>query len=109
MNTRRGRRNLALGVAASALGGAVGAGMGGGDPAIDPATNLALNDASPAVSFKPEQAWDIKQTKNDKVDFFIEFLMGKNHDKTKLWLERLGKYGPMIQQKLADRGMPQDL
>jgi membrane-bound lytic murein transglycosylase D len=109
LNTKRGRRGVALGMAASALGGAVGAGMSGNDPASDPAATLALNEPSTAVSFKTEKSWDIEQTKNDKVDFFIEFLMGKNHDKTKLWLERLGKYGPMIQQKLAARGMPQDL
>ena len=48
-------------------------------------------------------------TRNEQVEFFIEFLMGKNHDKTRLWLERLGHYGPMIQQKLAERNMPQDL
>jgi membrane-bound lytic murein transglycosylase D len=105
---RRARRNVALGMAAASLGGlAAGTNTETAGPA--PAQSLAMGDADEAVSFVREKTWDIKETKNDKVDFFIEFLMFKNHDKTKLWLERQGKYGPMIQQKLKERGMPQDL
>ena len=108
LNTRRNRRNIALGMAASTLGGfAVSANP---DSATEtPGAPLAMREPEPAVSFAPTQSWDIEQTKNEEVDFFIDFLRGKNHDKTKLWLERLGKYGPMIQEKLAERGMPQDL
>ncbi|HEY0304890.1 MAG TPA: lytic transglycosylase domain-containing protein [Longimicrobiales bacterium] len=108
LNTRRNRRNLALGMAASTLGGfAVSASPDSVNET--PGAPLALREPEPAVSFAPIQSWDIEQTKNEEVDFFIDFLRGKNHDKTKLWLERLGKYGPMIQKKLAERGMPQDL
>src|SRR5687768_8075560 len=107
MNTRRNRRNLALGLAAGTLGGIAATGQG--DPNVQTPTVAMGGDPEVAVRFVPPQTWDIEQTKNDKVDFFIEFLMFKNHDKTKLWLERLGKYGPMIQKKLAERGMPQDL
>jgi membrane-bound lytic murein transglycosylase D len=108
LNTRRNRRNLALGMAASTLGISVGVGAKG-DPAATPGAPLAMRDAEDAVSFSPGKSWDIEETKNEEVDFFIDFLRGKNHQKTKLWLERLGKYGPMIQEKLAERGMPQDL
>ena len=99
---------MAFGVAATTLGGlaAASAPSGSGEIAGE---KLAMNEPEPNVSFTTSAKWDIEETKNDKVDFFIEFLMHKNHDKTKLWLERLGKYGPMIQQKLAERGMPQDL
>ena len=108
LNTRRNRRNLALGMAASTLG--VGIGVGAkSDPAATPGAPLAMRDAEGVVSFSPSKSWDIEETKNEEVDFFIDFLRGKNHQKTKLWLERLGKYGPMIQEKLAERGMPQDL
>ena len=107
LNTRRNRRNLAFGLAAGTLGGIAATGQG--DPAVAQ-NELAMGDEpETAVRFVAPPTWDIKETKNDKVDFFIEFLMFKNHDKTKLWLERLGKYGPMIQEKLAERGMPQDL
>ncbi len=107
LNTRRNRRNLALGVAASTLGGLTIAGTG--NPATETPGPLAMGEKEGAVSFAPVQAWDIEQTKNEEVEFFIDFLRGKNHDKTKLWLERLGKYGPMIQEMLAERDMPQDL
>jgi membrane-bound lytic murein transglycosylase D len=107
LNTRRNRSKLAFGLAAGTLGGL--AATGAGDPGVAPNTIAMGGDAEAAVRFDAPKTWDIEQTKNDKVDFFIEFLMFKNHDKTKLWLERLGKYGPMIQEKLAERGMPQDL
>jgi membrane-bound lytic murein transglycosylase D len=110
LNTRRARRNIALGMAASTLGGIAGVAATGGDQAAQAPGPLALNESDDAaVSFTTPKTWDIKETRNDKVDFFIDFLRLDNHDKTKLWLERLGKYGPMIQKKLAERGMPQDL
>jgi len=106
---RKHPRRVAWGLAATGLG-AVGAGVAGAGAAA-PAEigELAAAATRPPEEFQVQSNWDIEQTKNDKVDFFIEFLMGKNRDKTQLWLERLGKYGPMIQQKLAERGMPQDL
>ncbi|HET9440482.1 MAG TPA: lytic transglycosylase domain-containing protein [Longimicrobiales bacterium] len=106
LNTRRGRRNLALGMAAGTLGGLAATGA---DPAAEATEQLAMTDTEAAVNFVAPKTWDIQETKNDKVDFFIDFLRLDNRDKTKLWLERLGKYGPMIQKKLAERGMPQDL
>lgn len=53
--------------------------------------------------------WDLTVTDHDRVDFFTEYLMGEKHDSTRVWLERVGKYGPMIQKELAARDMPQDL
>jgi peptidoglycan lytic transglycosylase D len=105
----RAKRAVTLGMAATAVGG-----LGGSSaraPKIAPAQPQAATaeEPKPAGVFSTRSDWDITQTRNDEVDFFIEFLQWKNHDKTKLWLERLGKYGPMIQQKLAERGMPQDL
>ena len=108
LNTRRNRAKIALGMAASTLGG-IAAVSGNQAEAPGPVAMGGEPATTPAVSFAPVAEWDIKQTKNDKVDFFIDFLRLDNRDKTKLWLERLGKYGPMIQQKLAERGMPQDL
>ncbi|MGH7482596.1 MAG: LysM peptidoglycan-binding domain-containing protein [Longimicrobiales bacterium] len=53
--------------------------------------------------------WDMPVTYNDRVGFWIDFLKGRNAEKTALWLERLGRYGPMIQQELRSRDMPTDL
>jgi membrane-bound lytic murein transglycosylase D len=63
----------------------------------------------PAEETTKRVTWDLTVTEHDRVDFFIEYLMGKNHDKTRLWLERIGKYGPMIRKELRARGMPEDL
>lgn len=109
LDTPRNRRALALGVAASTLGGLAGAGSNAAKTTPEGEQSLAGDDPDAMVKLSIPKGWDIEPTKNEEVDFFIEFLQFKNRDKTKLWLERLGKYGPMIQQKLAERGMPQDL
>lgn len=106
----RGRRAVAVGLAATSVGALAGmtstgtAETGSGNP-----VDAGMDARDAVVDFVVSEDWDITPAKNDQVDFFIEFLMGKNHDKTKLWLERIGKFGPMVQQKLDARGMPHDL
>jgi membrane-bound lytic murein transglycosylase D len=56
-----------------------------------------------------ESAWDLPVTRNDRVEKWIGFLAGGNADKTRLYLERSGKYAPFIREQLAARGMPEDL
>ncbi|HEX6134989.1 MAG TPA: LysM peptidoglycan-binding domain-containing protein [Longimicrobiales bacterium] len=53
--------------------------------------------------------WDLPVTHNESVEFWIGFLTGRNRERTALWLERQGKYGPMIRAELRRRGMPEDL
>jgi membrane-bound lytic murein transglycosylase D len=53
--------------------------------------------------------WDLPVTRNERVEFWIEFLAGRNKDKTRLWLERSARYVPMIRGELRARGMPEDL
>lgn len=53
--------------------------------------------------------WDLRVTRDARVEAWIGFLQGRNRDKTGLWLERSGRYAPMIRQALRDRGMPEDL
>jgi hypothetical protein len=105
------RHGVALGLAASSLallagtrGGGTGSGGDGGE--------VAASDAF----LPPEQVteekgvtWDLHVSEHERIDFFVEFLMGRNYDKTRSWLERIGKYGPMIQNELRERGMPEDL
>lgn len=55
------------------------------------------------------QEWDITPAKNERVEYWIDFLKGRNRDRTHLWLERLGRYGPYIRSQLRERGMPEDL
>lgn len=65
---------------------------------------LAANAAEP-VGVR----WDLPVTRNEHVEVWIDFLKGRNSDKTELWLERSGRYAPLIQAELRQRGMPEDL
>lgn len=56
-----------------------------------------------------EVRWDLPVTRNERVEMWIRFLVGRNREKTRLWLERSGRYAPFIRQELRARGMPEDL
>jgi membrane-bound lytic murein transglycosylase D len=62
-----------------------------------------------ATALRPRAEWDLPKTYNDRVQYWIDYLSGRNRDRMRLWLEREGRYGPMIRERLAERGMPQDL
>jgi membrane-bound lytic murein transglycosylase D len=72
-------------------------------PPMEEIMEAAGTEAGDAV------VWDMPVTRNESVDRWIGFLNGRNADKTKLWLERTGMYGPMIRSELKERGMPEDL
>jgi membrane-bound lytic murein transglycosylase D len=110
-----GRHAWTLGLAASSLallagtrGGAGSGSAGGSDAALD----VAASDGFMPPEHITEQqgvSWDLHVSDHDRIDFFVEFLMGRNYDRTRTWLERIGKYGPMIQNELRERDMPEDL
>ncbi len=105
----RPREALAVGLAAAASG-LLGAGMAlRPRPTPAAAPRRKKPDPQAEMAHARSTRWDLPAVRNDRVDFFIEFLMGKNHDKTRAWLERVGRYGPMIREKLRERGMPEDL
>ena len=87
------------------------------DPASTPhleplaAEFLTSDSATPEPEMTPPSlvVWDLPVSRNERVDHFIRFLTGRNRDKTALWLERSGRYGPMTREKLRARGMPEDL
>jgi membrane-bound lytic murein transglycosylase D len=58
---------------------------------------------------RPRDSWDLTVTHNDRVRFWIDFLQGRNKERTHLWLEREGMYGEFIRTQLRERGMPEDL
>jgi membrane-bound lytic murein transglycosylase D len=62
-----------------------------------------------AAPLRARTEWDLTRTTNDRVEYWIDFLKGRNYDKTRLWLEREGKYGEFIRAELRERGMPEDL
>lgn len=88
---------------------------GGMNPAAEAPAQAALEglaDASETVRREvvpASAAFDLPKHEHENIDFFVEFLAGDKHERTGEWLERIGKYGPMIQEELRARGMPQDL
>ncbi len=112
MNGRKNVRALVLGLVVSTLGlltawavnrppdvAAAGAGS----------AEVGSSSAATTASSSAEVTWDLPVTWNDRVGHWVDFLSGEKHDRTKRWLERSGKYVPMIRRELAARGMPQDL
>ncbi|HSJ26242.1 MAG TPA: LysM peptidoglycan-binding domain-containing protein [Longimicrobiales bacterium] len=75
-------------------------------PEPPPMEGLLESEAAEEVR---EVVWDLPATRNSAVDVWINFLAGRNAERTKLWLERQGRYGPMIRAELRERGMPEDL
>ena len=111
---RRKKETVAVGLAASTLA-LLGAGVATDQKGAAKGMDVAI-DPSPEV--KPEvdlyadllpKEWDLPSERTERVDFFIDFLKGERYDDFKEWLERVGKYGPMIRAELDARGMPQDL
>lgn len=78
-----------------------------GGAAVVESEESAVRLASNAL--RPRAEWDLPKTYNDRVQRWIDYLSGRNRDRMLLWLEREGRYGGMIRERLAARGMPQDL
>ena len=112
---KRKKETVAVGLAASTLA-LLGAGIAtdqnrgaeGLDVAVNPDTEKAPRLPATEADLIPQE-WDLPSERTERVDFFIDFLKGERFDDMKEWLERIGKYGPMIRAELAARDMPQDL
>ena len=109
------RKNKGTVAAAGLAASSIALIAGGANPAAESPANAALGtlaDASETVRREitpAAAAWDLPKGEHENIEFWIDFLRGKNYDKTRTWLERIGKYGPMIQEELRARDMPQDL
>jgi len=95
------------------------------DPANAPTAVLAPVDAgapadavpAPAASITAEPPVDVSleapatgwDGTNEQVRTWVAYLAGDNHKSTEVWLERQGKYGPMIRSELKRRNMPEEL
>jgi membrane-bound lytic murein transglycosylase D len=108
------KETIAVGVAASTLA-MLGAGLAADQKQAAKDLNVAINTApeeKPEVDLHKDlipRDWDLPSERTERVDFFIDFLKGERFDDMKEWLERIGRYGPMIREELSARGMPQDL
>jgi membrane-bound lytic murein transglycosylase D len=75
-----------------------------------PVEPVPMEEILETTAAAPEAAvWDLPVTRNESVDRWISFLQRGNGQRTQLWLERTGRYGPMIRGELRSRGMPEDL
>src|SRR5690606_25776373 len=97
------------------LGAAWIGGTVAGKQRFDPLTGVsplvATNMESVAAAPAPGSAiaWDLPNLDHDRVDYWVDrFTTSKRDDFTR-FLERSGKYVPMISAELEERGMPQDL
>jgi membrane-bound lytic murein transglycosylase D len=108
MSGRRDKRALLVGTICLgvSLTTAWAVGRGGDEPS--PAEEL-LDHAALAPEGADEIRWDLTETRNERVDFWINYLKGNNKQRMQLWLERSGRYVPMIQEELRRRDMPEDL
>jgi membrane-bound lytic murein transglycosylase D len=107
-----GRKALVVGLAAYALGmlGATKVAHRTADAEGKAKVGKGLLGArGTSGALNLQKHWDLLETRNERVEFFLDFLMGRNYDNTRLWLERLGKFGPMILEELEARDMPRDL
>ena len=80
------------------------------------ADNQLLQSADQLPPEEPGQAlaheeplYDFPVVENDKVRYFIDYYTGRARNTFKIWLERSGRYLPMMREIFADAGLPKDL
>lgn len=56
-----------------------------------------------------EPVYDFPIVENDKVRYYVDYFSGQARSTFKLWLERSGRYLPMMQKIFAEEGLPLDL
>ncbi len=56
-----------------------------------------------------EVTFDFPVVKNEKVKYFLRYYSGPAHRTFRRWLERSGRYLPMMRRTFAQDGLPQDL
>ncbi|MEA2084114.1 MAG: LysM peptidoglycan-binding domain-containing protein [Thermodesulfobacteriota bacterium] len=61
------------------------------------------------VPEKKEIQYDFPVTVNKHVEFYLDFFQNRQHETFARWLERSGRYLPLIQQQLKEAGLPLDL
>lgn len=69
---------------------------------------LATRGAAPRES-ESGPTWDLPNLDHPRVDYWVRRFTTDKRGEFSRFLSRSGRYVPMISQKLAERGMPQDL
>ena len=107
-----------------ALGGLLGAaGIGSGKPQrfsfnpVAAAVSSVMAERGTELELTTYRAgfhskdWDLPNVDNERIDYWVDRFQNvpEMREKMEGFLERSGRYVPMISEKLAQRGMPQDL
>lgn len=61
------------------------------------------------VPTEPEITYDFPVTMNKQVEFYLDFFQNKQRSTFTRWLERSGRFLPMMQDQLKQAGLPLDL
>ncbi len=61
------------------------------------------------IPIEPKITYDFPVTMNKQVEYYLNFFQHKHKRSFHRWLERSGKYLPMIQAELKEAGLPLDL
>ncbi|MGK2945975.1 MAG: LysM peptidoglycan-binding domain-containing protein [Desulfuromonadales bacterium] len=56
-----------------------------------------------------EPIYDFPVVENDKVRYFVDYFSGQAKNTFRIWLERSGRYLPMMSAIFAEAGLPKDL
>ena len=97
-----------------ALAGVIGAAWSGGalvtGPKYDPITGVSPYAATEAESAELSgAAWDLPNLDHERVDYWVERFSTDKRDQFTGFLQRSGRYVPMLEAALSERGMPRDL
>jgi membrane-bound lytic murein transglycosylase D len=111
-STPFGRRPAAALALAGVLGASWVAGTMQGHQKFDSRTGvspLAATHAAAASTAASGTSWDLPNLDNPRVDYFVHLFSTSKRAEFSKYLGQSGRYIPMIQAKLEERGMPQDL
>jgi membrane-bound lytic murein transglycosylase D len=98
-------------VGLAAASGALRAYDRAGERDVSREVSAAVEELASAVDAEAAEGpvWDLPNLDHPRIDYWIRrFTTDKRGDFTR-FLQRSGRYVPMISEKLAERGMPQDL
>jgi membrane-bound lytic murein transglycosylase D len=113
-NLKIGRRELvvlgSVGLFGMALaGGAERTRLADADASGEARLALATSSAAGAAFTLATDEWDLPNLDHERIDYWIDrFTTDKRGDFGR-FLQRSGRYAPMLSEKLAERDMPQDL
>lgn len=110
MQTTIGRRFRLAGAASLGLGAAL-VGVGRQQTgAVEPMSAALVGTAeAPVAAAREATGWDIANIDHERVDYWVKRFQTDRRTDIVTYLERKGRYAPLISDALAAREMPQDL